>query len=456
MVRLSERGAVIALFTISTLGAAVGNLSQTAVNAMLSDIMAEFAMSVDLGQWLTTIYMLVLGITVPAATFVARRFTQRQHLFISLGLFAAGSLCACFAPSFWVLFIGRVLQAMSTGLLLPLMQTIAMTKFPAGRQATAMGIAGIALGFAPNIGPTIGGAFSYSTGWRGFFIVVLVLVALLAVATALLVRGGESDRSARFDALSFTLSALGFGGILLGLSQASSFSVASPFVWVPLILGAVFLFLFVRRQKRVEQPLINMDIFASAQYTRGFVALGLLHAAFMGVTLIAPLYVQNACGGTALDAGAVLLPGTVAALILNPVAGVLTDKFGVRPVVLCAGACMAVGSVLMVFLDETSPLWLVMVFQGIRAFGVSGLIGPLLSWSLAGLPGPIINDGSSFSVSARQACASFGTALMVFATVAAEGAAAAASAPALPYQLAFGVSAVFSVATFFYMLVRVK
>ena len=184
-----ERGRVYALFAIVMLASAFGNLSQTAVNAMMPEIMGEFLLDVSLGQWLTTSYMLVLGIAVPAATFLGKRFTTRQHVFIALAFFLVGALADCLASNFAVLLAGRICQAVSTGLLLPLMQTIAMTRFPEGRRATAMGIAGIAMGFAPNIGPTVGGALSFSFGWRSFFVLLLVGVAVLGVATALLVRG---------------------------------------------------------------------------------------------------------------------------------------------------------------------------------------------------------------------------------------------------------------------------
>lgn len=91
-----ERGRVYALFAIVMLASAFGNLSQTAVNAMMPEIMGEFALDVSLGQWLTTSYMLVLGIAVPAATFLGKRFTTRQHVFIALAFFLVGPL-----PTAW-------------------------------------------------------------------------------------------------------------------------------------------------------------------------------------------------------------------------------------------------------------------------------------------------------------------------------------------------------------------
>ena len=439
----SERMGVYALFAIVVLASASGNLSQTAVNAMLGDIMLQFGLTVDLGQWLTTSYMLVLGITVPVATFLSRRFSVRQHVFIALAFFLVGALADLFAPNFGVLLAGRVFQAISTGMLMPLMQTIAMTRFPRGRQATAMGVAGIAMGFAPNIGPTIGGAMSFSLGWRSFFVLLVVIMLALAAAAAVAIKPSAApDKSARLDVVSLAQSTLGFGGLLLAFSNASSFSFESPFIWAPLVLGALFLVLFVRRQKRVDDPLISMDIFSSRQYRAGFIAQNLLNASFMGVTLIVPLYVEG--------------PGTVAALVLNPLAGVLTDKVGVRPVALVSGAFLATGAVLMSFLDADTPLYVTTLCQAVRAVGVSGLVGPLTSWSLAQLPRPIVADGSSFCISARQACASQGTAVMVFLIAVAGASAAGLANPALAYQLAFGFSAVMAVATLGFIVAKVR
>ena len=483
---MQGRLATYSLFSIVVLTAACGNLSQTAVNAMMSAIVGEFGIGVELGQWLTTGYMLVLGVTVPAVTWMARRFSTRQHVLIGLACLLAGALLCLLAPNFPCLFAGRVLQAVSTGMLLPLMQNVAITSFPPGKQATAMGIGGVAMGFAPNIGPTIGGVMVDMWGWRSFFLLLALLgLVLLACALALIRPGSALDRAARLDALSLALSTLGFGGLLLGLSNASSFSAADARIWAPALVGSACLFAFVRRQRRIENPLISMDIFKNRQYIDGFVVLNLLFASFMGVTLVVPLYVEGLCSGTALEAGMVLLPGTVAALVLNPLAGVLTDRFGPRRVCTAGGAALAAGACAMVLLDGASPLWMAVVFQGVRACGVSTLIGPLSQWCLADLPRPLVPHGSSFSIATRQAFASLGTSAMVLliavgkgltdasagvsdvasgaasdaATLAAAGLtspAVSTFAAALPYHLAFAFSALAALATFAVILRRVR
>ncbi len=163
------RTQVIVLISIVILGSCLGNLSQTALNAMFSGMAADFGVQMELGQWVTTLYMLVLGITVPVVTYLMRRFPLKNVVLAALSLLVVGAAVDAIAPSFEVLVAGRALQAVSAGITMPMMISIVMTSFPRDKQATVMGITGIAMGFAPNIGPTIGGWMIGFAGWRSFF-----------------------------------------------------------------------------------------------------------------------------------------------------------------------------------------------------------------------------------------------------------------------------------------------
>lgn len=448
----SVPGRTIAQFTVIVLTSACGNLAQTALNSMLGFIASDMSVGVETAQWLTTGYMLALGVTVPACTFLMRRLSRRVLVAGAIILFAAGSVVCMLAGCFGILLLGRIMEAISAGITLPLMQTTAMTSFPPGRQATAMGVAGIAMGFAPNIGPTIGGVLVDTAGWRSFFVLLLVLsTLLLAAAFVAFPRGRAEDSGASIDVPSLVLSCVGFGMLLLGLSNLSNEGLASPTVWAEIVVGAVVLVLFVRWQGRVPRPLVDMRIFSSRRYCDGFLAQCFLFASYMGVTLVIPLFVENLRGGSALEAGMLLLPGTAAAFVANPIAGVLTDKVGARPVVIGAGCFLAAGALLWVFADETTPTAVLMVFQGIRAMGVSGLIGPLASWSLGGLERRVVSHGSAFAIVARQACSSFGTAAMVLAvTMMGSGTALAG------YRVAFALSAAFAVLVLVAGVMRVR
>lgn len=445
---------IIIPVVIIILASALGNLSQTAMNAMFGGIAIDFKVDMALGQWVTTLYMLVLGITVPAVTFLMRRFSLKGLIVFSLGLFLAGCIVDIFATSFIVLLAGRVLQAISSGILMPMMMSVIMTSFPPNKRATVMGVAGIALGFAPNIGPTIGGYLITTSGWRSLFIILAVIMALLIIfAYASIKPGPHIERRASLDVLSLVLSAIGFGFLLLGFSNASDTGSTIITILVPLVVGAVSLLLFIKRQKRIDDPLISMDIFRSKKFMVGFWASNFLYTSFMGITLIVPLFIENVWGGSALEAGLALLPGTIAALFFNPLAGFLTDKLHARPVVLFFGACLALGSIAMAFIDAATAFWVILLLQGIRACGVSGLVSPLTSWSMEDLPGELMTDASSFSTAVRQAVASMGTALMVLlVTLGSQF----FGSPTLGYQMALAFSGVFALLLFIIVVARVR
>lgn len=444
---------VILMVAVVIFGSCFGNLSQTALNAMFSGMATDFGVDVGLGQWVTTLYMLVLGITVPVVTYLMRRFSLKSVILGSLVLLLIGGLIDAVAWNFPILIVGRVLQAISAGITMPMMMSLIMMTFPRNQQATAMGIAGIAMGFAPNIGPTIGGWMLESFGWRSFFVALTACTALLIVfAIFVIQKTAPGNKEYRLDVISLIQSALGFGGLLLGFSNASSYGLENPLIWVPVTIGAVFLVLFVRRQRRVEVPLINMGIFDSKRFRLSFWMANFLYASFMGITLIIPLYIENLWGGSAFQAGLALLPGTVAAFIINPLAGILTDKIGARPVITIAAFCLVAGAAMMVFVDENTPFWVILAMQSVRATGVSGLIGPLNSWGMGELPHGLMTDASSFGTAVRQACASLGTALMVYAIVAGPF----LGSVAMGYHVAFGFSAVCALVVFVLALARVR
>ena len=391
-----------------------------------------------------------------ASLFPPSRSCRKSYL--ALCLLLAGGIVDVLAPSFPVLVAGRVLQAVGAGVTLPVVQSIAMTRFPAGQNGTAMGIAGIAMGFAPNIGPLIGGALVDSYGWRSFFVLFDVVVVVLILATTALVKREDAPcRDARFEVVSFLYSTLGFGGLLLAFSNAASMDIASALVWAPALVGVACLVLFVVRQKRIEHPLITMQIFQFPHFRISFIAQNCLFASFMGITLIVPLYVQGLLGLSAVEAGLVFVPATILAVVVNPLAGILSDKIGARLVVLVASTLLTVGAVSMAFADECTPLWLLTLMQTVRGMGVSALIGPLNSWGMGGLPGQIMMDASAFFAAVRQACASLGTAVMVLAITALSAAAATGAVGAqVAYQAAFGISAVLAACVFVVAVTKVR
>ena len=227
-------------------------------------------------------------------------------------------------------------------------------------------------------------------------------------------------------------------------------------------MGAVFLVLFVRRQRTVDQPLIHLEIFDSKVFRVGLISMCVLFASYLGPTLVIPLYVVDLMGGTPLDAGLVAFPSTFTAIAVNPLAGMLADKYGVRKVVMVTGTMLVVGSVGCSFVGETTSLAQLTLFQTVRSIGVSGLIGPILAYALSGLEPRIVPDGSASVALLRQAAGSFGTAVMVFLATAilpapADGPTGGLLAnPALPYQVSLAFSALLAIGLLTFMFARLK
>lgn len=396
-------------------GGVLAGLTQTAMNTTLANVMADLGMPVAIGQWLVTVYLLCLGVVMPVVASLSRRYTPLRLFQVSMLLYIAGTVCIVFSNSFGLMFAGRVLQGCGTGIVFPLLQIVALTHFPVHKHATVMGFVGLMMGFAPNVGPTIAGAFTTAWGWRSCFVFLLVLSIVILIAANAIVKRTmvPTGQALALDSLSIVLSTLGFGLLLLGFSNASDFGLVDWRCWAACVVGAVFMYLFCRRQVRIENPLLNIKVFEWRDFTVGTVMLCALFCAFIGVTLVIPLSLQSVHGKTALESGMALLPGVAAALIVNPLGGWLMDRIGARPIV-CTGALLLTGgTIAMLQLGEMDSVAAVALWQGVRAFGISALIMPLTTWSIAALPQKLVPDGTSLSNAIRQIAAALGTSSMV-------------------------------------------
>ncbi len=431
------RGAYV-LFAIVTLDVGFGNLSQSGMNTMLPDVMSAFGITIETGQWITTGFMLVMAISMSPAAYLYHRLAARTYVIVSLLLALCGSVFGLAAPNYLCLMAGRILQAIGTGLSIPFMQTVAMEFFPPGRQATLMGVAGIALSFVPNIGPAVGGILNSFFGWRSFFALLIgVFAVLLACCVALVPARQPVEAQDRFDLPSFILSSMGFGGILMCLSQIGYQGLSSAVVLVSLLVGLVSLVAFFRRQKHLANPFMDLRVFESGRFCTGLVASCLLFACYMGAVLVIPLYIQDVLGGSSLDSAFVLMPSMLAALVVNPLAGWLADKTSYRVVLVAFGALLVVGSAGCALLGTGADLPCLAAFQTLRIIGVSGLTGPLTTYALSGLSRKLSPSGSSALAILRQMAGTFGTASMVLCVAFFSGPALTGAVLAsFPYQAA--------------------
>lgn len=331
----SRTGPVLPLLLVS---AFVVVLNETAMGVAIPQIMAGLDVSAASAQWLTTAFMLTMAVAIPITGVLLQRFPLRSVFFMAMGLFAAGTLLAALAPGFGLLLLGRIVQALGTSIILPLLFTTVMQLVAPERRGRAMGLVTIVTAAAPALGPTVSGVIVSALGWRWVFLLVLPVAGLTLVAGAVWLRTATPTRPARFDALSVLLSAVGFSGTIYGLASIGETSGASGGVpaWIPLVVGVIALAGLVLRQlalRDTDRVLLDVRVFAGRTFTIATLAIVIVSIALFGSLILLPLVIQQLLGEPAYVAGLMLLPGGILSGVLAPFVGMLFDRVGARALI---------------------------------------------------------------------------------------------------------------------------
>ncbi|WP_318509179.1 DHA2 family efflux MFS transporter permease subunit [Bacillus sp. T3] len=401
------------LLFVLLLGSFLSVLNQTILNVVLPDLMKEFEVTATTVQWLSTGFMLVNGILVPVTAFLMKRFSTRQ-LFISSMLFLLiGTFINAIAPSFPILLTGRLIQAAGAGIIMPLLMMVVLMVFPAEGRGTAMGTIGLVMIFAPAIGPTLAGLVIEFFSWRWIFIGMFPL-ALIVILLSLkyLVNVSETSK-AKLDMTSILLSTLGFGGLLYGFSSAGNHGWGSTFLLSYLSGGLIFLGLFIWRQLRSSDPLLNLIVFNEKMFTVTAIMNTLLTMVMYADMILLPIYLQASRGFSVLDTGLLLLPGALLNAVMSPISGRLFDKFGAKPLALI-GLILTIAAIWGVTdLTETTSYSYLMIRTVVLRLGLSLLTMPITTAGLNSLPKQLNAHGSAVTNTVRQVAGAIGTALVV-------------------------------------------
>ncbi|WP_181281234.1 MDR family MFS transporter [Bifidobacterium callitrichos] len=423
-------------------GSFVAILNQTLMISALPTLMREFAVPSSTVQWLTTGFMLANGIMIPVTAFLVETFTTRQLFLYAMGMFFAGSLVCALAPNFALLLTGRIVQACGAGMLMTLLQTVLFRVYPPERRGQAMGMFGMVIAFAPAIGPTVSGLLVEWFSWRWMFALLAVIAGGVIVAAWFTVRNVGAPTHPHIDVPSVVLSTLGFGGILFAFSTAGKNGWGSVDVLVALAVGAVALVVFIMRQLRLDQPMLDFRIFRIPMFTLclGISVIGF--AAFMGVENVIPLYLQNDLGVDALESGLLMMPGGIVMGALNPVTGRLYDRFGGRPIAIAGFAILTAAAVLLATMDAHTPVWMPSAYFALLLAGSAFCSMPLVTAALNQLSGAEIPHGTAMNNTMRQTMGAISIALLVTIMNTHASAAEAAGVDA-PEASALGVRASF-------------
>lgn len=411
----------IAILTFITF---VGNFTQLQLSAALPTIVSDFGISVTTGQWLTSIFQLVMGVMVPLTAYLTRRFSTRQIVIASMAVFTLGSVFAWLGSSFVLVLIGRLLEAVGTGVMWPVLQITVFSIYPLSRRGMAMGTVGMAMSVAPAIGPTLGGVQTDLNGWRSIFLTLTVIgVISLLLAIFGLRNFGTRDASAKADVFSVGLSIFGFGGLMFGFTNIESYPFTHPMVWLAMLIGLVGIVWFVLRQihgarrqaadPSKQPPLLNLSVLKNKSFTVGTVTAALSFFAFSSIMVIMPLYIQDCRGYSATISGLVMLPGAFGQCIAQFFGGKALDRFGARPVALIGSITLLFGTIMMSLISMTSWIWWVSIWQFVRQIGMGFVLMPITTWSLNCLEPEEVSAGSAVTNTVRQIAGAIGAPVLV-------------------------------------------
>ncbi|WP_296013407.1 MDR family MFS transporter [uncultured Adlercreutzia sp.] len=393
-------------------GTLLAVLNLTMLSPALPSIMEDLQVSATTAQWLTSVYALVEAVVIPLSAYLVGRFTTRQLYISALSVFTAGSLAAALAPNFWVLLLGRIMQAACTGAVMPMVFTVILLVFPREKRGTAMGVIGLIIGFAPAVGPSLSGLLVDSVGWRALFAIVTTLGVVVVVLSGCLLRNYGDFARTTFDKLSVALSTVGLVCLLYGLSTfASTENMAMTLGLIA--VGIVFVVLYVRRQLKLPQPMLNVRILKTRQYATAACVIIIVQASLLGTEVITPLYIQGTLGFTATMSGLAMLPGAVIGAFTGLISGRLFDRFGVRKVAVPGVLVAVLGASGLASLGIDATFIKVMLTVTTLIIGLQFTMTPLNTWGVNSLDNRVIQHAQALSNTMNQVAGSFGTALLV-------------------------------------------
>ncbi len=392
----------------------IGMFSETALNVALTDLMTVLNITPTTAQWLTTAYLLTLGILVPISGLLLQWFTTRQLFVAALSFSIVGTFIAAMSPSFEFLLLARIVQAMGTALLLPLMFNTILVIIPPEKRGAAMGLIGLVIMVAPAVGPTIAGLLISNLSWHWIFWLSLPFLVIALICGILFMQNVSEVTKPKIDVLSIVLSSFGFGGIVYGFSSAGEESGwSSPKVIIAIAIGVVALVLFAIRQLTMKQPMINLRAFKFPMFTVGVLMIFICMMVILSSMLILPMYLQQGQGYSAFKAGLLLLPGGIINGLMSPLMGRLFDKYGPKWLVIPGLVVVAVSLWFFSSITATSTVIFVIVLHSALMIGISMIMMPAQTNGINQLPLEYYPDGTAIMNTLQQVAGAIGTALAV-------------------------------------------
>ncbi|MBY0149019.1 DHA2 family efflux MFS transporter permease subunit [Neobacillus niacini] len=403
-----------AILTALLISGAVGMFNETALNIALTNLIEVFQISAATAQWLTTGFMLTLGILMPVSGLLLQTFSTRKLFIGSVMSLIAGTLIAALAFNFEMLMFARVLQAVGMGLLLPLMFNTVLVIYPQEKRGAAMGLVALVIMVAPASGPTIGGLLIEYLTWHYIFWFSLPFLVIGLLIGLKYLENVTDVTKPRIDLLSVLLSTIGFGGVVFGFSKAGEGADgwSSSVVVTSIVIGLVALVLFILRQN-MSDPMLNLSVFKYPMYVIGMLLIMSCMLISMSSTIILPMFLQTGSGLSVFITGLILLPGSALSGIIQPYVGRLFDKYGPKWLVIPGLMILTVMLWFFTTISPTSSVALIIALHIGLTVGIALIWTPAQTNGLNQLPPELYPHGTAIMNTLQQVGGAIGTAVAI-------------------------------------------
>lgn len=398
---------------IMVFGTFFGLLCSTLMNIALPTFMNVFHISEAQVQWVTNGYMLVNALMIPVSSFLIKRFPFKNLFIIFSGIFLLGTIIGAIAWSFNLVVVARMIQALGAGMMMPLVNVLAIRYAKPGKKGQIMGIIGLAFNCAPILGPAISGFLLHFFSWRYLFLLIIPFAVITLLLSFFLLPKIPHNEHPRFNTLALILITGGLWSLLMGLSNVSNNHLLSFNVAGYILIGLVFLFLFFLNQRHSNRQLINFGIFSHKQFVFATVINMLITSTMYGNAILIPLLVQIVLGKSTVVSAIAVLPGAILTGLLSTTSGRFYDIYPIKILVGTGLIIDIIGTIGQAAIGARSSVLMITLFQTVRQFGLVTMLIPLQTQALSLLPNEIVPDAVATFNTLRQIAAAFGTALIV-------------------------------------------
>jgi MFS transporter, DHA2 family, multidrug resistance protein len=398
------------------IGTFMAVLDATIVNVSLPKIMATFGVGLDKIEWVITAYMLAMAVALPASGWLADKFGYKRLYFIGLFLFTLGSLLCGRSTEENMLIISRIIQGLGAGTVQPLGMAIISREFPPHQRGVALGFWGISAAASVSFGPLIGGFLIDRFSWPLIFD-VNVPIGIIAMLLTVIIQSEYRNRRARnFDLVGFISVTIFLPLSLYALSEGNAVSNSAgwhaPHILAFAAISIIALAVFITAELTVKEPLLDLRLLKNHNFGIASLIMLLFSLGMFGSTFLLPMYLQNALGYSAFQAGAVFLPVGIIQGVTAPIAGKISDRISPKLPLYIGVVLFALSFYLNSFLSWLTELDFIMLALYLRGLAMGLTFTALTAVSLLEIPREKMAQASAISNSIRQLGGSLGVALL--------------------------------------------